>query len=54
MIKKIFNNIPAVLAVLFFLWVSFSWFDIVADNNALQPVHNNLNFFVVCLEVFAK
>lgn len=50
MIKKIISILPAVLSVLFLLWLGLSWFDIVLDNNALHPVHNNFNLFVLLFE----
>ena len=50
MTKKILANIPAVVGVLLLLWIGLSWFDIVIDNNALQPVHNNYNLFVLLFE----
>lgn len=45
MIKKIISVFPSVLAVLFLLWLGLSWFDIIADNNTLNPIHSNFNLF---------
>lgn len=50
MTKKVIYILPAVLGVLFLLWLGLSWLDIVADNNTIQPVHNNFNLFVLLFE----
>ena len=52
MTKKILSRVPAVLSVLFLLWIGLSFIDIVMDNNTLSAAHSNYNFFVWCLGVF--
>ena len=43
---KLLNVLTAVSAV-FLLWVAFSFCDVIADNNAPDPVHSDYNIFVL-------
>ena len=48
--KKLFTTFISVLCVLFLLWFTASWIDIVADNCEPNPVHSEYNLFVLMVE----
>lgn len=41
------KNIIYALSLCLCLWVAVSFVDIVKDNNTMEPVHNDWNFFVM-------
>lgn len=47
---KFVSKIVCAIAILFFVWVSASWFDIVADNTEANPTHSPYNIFVMLTE----
>lgn len=48
---KIENIIPAIM-IIFLLWLSISWVDVIADNLQPAPVHSDMNFFVIITKLF--
>jgi hypothetical protein len=41
------KNIIYALSLCLCLWIAVSFVDIVKDNNTMEPVHNDWNFFVM-------
>ena len=40
-------NILTAAGVVFLAWCAFSFCDIIADNNAPDPVHSDYNIFIL-------
>lgn len=44
--KTMFNTI-AFICIILLGWVAWSFVDIVSDNNTMNLVHSNINFFAL-------
>ena len=47
--QKVLNTI-AIVGVVVFLWLAWSFIDIVDDNNSCQPEHSDVNAFVTLVD----
>lgn len=45
--KKLISNIVGTLAIIFIVWVLFSWLNIIANNTDANPMYAAWNFFTI-------